>query len=350
MRKIEVRASEKYEVLIGSGALNGAGAKIKALAPRAETAAVIYDSAVACHLGRVEHELEAAGLRIAAMEIKSGEESKNGMSFLGILSFLAENRLTRSDILVSLGGGMVGDLSGFAAASFMRGIKYVQMPTTLLSAVDSSVGGKTAIDLPEGKNLAGAFCQPMIVVCDTDMLKTLPQDYFRDGCAEVIKYAVLGDETLFSHLERETLGFDREKVIARCVEMKSEYVSEDEFDTGVRRMLNLGHTLGHAVEAESGFELSHGKSVAIGLATVSRASAAEGLCSADTAERICALIRAFGLPDRTEKSIDELMPAMKSDKKHVGSSINVIIPREIGLCSVKSMTDAELAGFMRKGL
>lgn len=173
-------------------------------------------------------------------------------------------------MVVALGGGVVGDLAGFAAASYLRGIRFIQVPTTLLAAVDSSVGGKTAIDLPAGKNLAGAFCQPSLVLCDTDTLNSLPLDIFRDGCAEVIKYGVLYDPKLFAHLEEKGLSFDREAVITRCVELKRDVVMEDEFDTGARMKLNLGHTVGHGVEAKSHFAISHGKAVAIGMAIVSR--------------------------------------------------------------------------------
>jgi 3-dehydroquinate synthase len=351
MKKISIDASGKYDVLIASGLLDRAGELVRAAAPRAETAAVITDGNVAAnYLERVRVRLEDAGLRTVSHVVKSGEASKNGAEFLALLSFLAEKGMTRTDVVIALGGGMIGDLAGFTAASYMRGISCVQLPTTLLAAVDSSVGGKTAIDLPEGKNLAGAFCQPALVICDTETFKTLPDDIFRDGCAEVIKYAVLGDEAIFAHLSERGRNFDTERVAARCVEMKGEYVKSDEFDTGIRRMLNLGHTLGHAVEAESGFAVSHGCAVAIGLACVSRAAARRGLCAPECAESICALLEKFGLPTRTEYSIDVLARHMASDKKHVGSSIGVIVPERIGKCSILTMDDASLAAFMAEGL
>ena len=190
-----------------------------------------------------------------------------------LLNFLAENKLTRSDALIALGGGVVGDLTGFAAATYLRGIDYIQIPTTLLAAVDSSVGGKTAIDLPSGKNLVGAFYQPKLVLCDTDTLNTLPEDIFRDGCAEVIKYGVLYDAELFAHLDESGLSFDREAVIARCVELKRDVVAEDEFDRGKRQKLNLGHTIGHGIEACSGYGISHGKAVAMGMTIITKTPA-----------------------------------------------------------------------------
>ena len=274
----------------------------------------------------------------------AGEESKNGQIFLDLLNFLAENQLTRSDMIVALGGGVVGDLAGFAAASYLRGIRFIQVPTTLLAAVDSSVGGKTAIDLPAGKNLAGAFCQPSLVLCDTDTLNSLPTDIFRDGCAEVIKYGVLYDPKLFAHLEEKGLSFDREAVITRCVELKRDVVMEDEFDTGARMKLNLGHTVGHGVEAKSHFAISHGKAVAIGMAIVSRASAC-----ADT-PRIVALLEKFGLPTRTDYSADDLFTYTLSDKKRSGGTVNLIIPRAIGDCAITPTKVESLKSFIQAGL
>ena len=247
-------------------------------------------------------------------------------------------------MIVALGGGVVGDLAGFAAASYLRGIRFIQVPTTLLAAVDSSVGGKTAIDLPAGKNLAGAFCQPSLVLCDTDTLNSLPLDIFRDGCAEVIKYGVLYDPKLFAHLEEKGLSFDREAVITRCVELKRDVVMEDEFDTGARMKLNLGHTVGHGVEAKSHFAISHGKAVAIGMAIVSRASAC-----ADT-PRIVALLEQFGLPTRTDYSADDLFSYTLSDKKRSGGTVNLIIPRAIGDCAIVPTKVESLKSFIQAGL
>ena len=238
----------------------------------------------------------------------------------------------------------MGDLAGFAAASYLRGIRFIQVPTTLLAAVDSSVGGKTAIDLPAGKNLAGAFCQPSLVLCDTDTLNSLPLDIFRDGCAEVIKYGVLYDPKLFAHLEEKGLSFDREAVITRCVELKRDVVMEDEFDTGARMKLNLGHTVGHGVEAKSHFAISHGKAVAIGMAIVSRASAC-----ADT-PRIVALLEQFGLPTRTDYSADDLFTYTLSDKKRSGGTVNLIIPRAIGDCVIVPTKVESLKSFIQAGL
>ena len=344
MNTVTVRASRQYDILIGSGLLPILGSEAKKLG-KAQKVCVVSETSVFPLYGKTAVEsLECAGFSVVSYVFPAGEESKNGQVFLDLLNFLAENRLTRSDLIVALGGGVVGDLAGFAAASYLRGIRFIQVPTTLLAAVDSSVGGKTAIDLPAGKNLAGAFCQPSLVLCDTDALNSLPGEIFRDGCAEVIKYGVLYDPELFAHLEEKGLAFDREAVITRCVELKRNVVMEDEFDTGARMKLNLGHTIGHGVEAKSHFTLSHGKAVAIGMAIVSRASG----CS-DTA-RILALLQKFGLPTRTDYSADDLFTYALSDKKRSGGMVNLIIPRAIGDCAIVPTPVESLESFIQAGL
>ncbi|MCI6851475.1 MAG: 3-dehydroquinate synthase, partial [Clostridiales bacterium] len=242
------------------------------------------------------------------------------------------------------GGGVTGDLAGFAAATYLRGIRFIQVPTTLLAAVDSSVGGKTAIDLPAGKNLAGAFCQPSLVLCDTDTLNTLPREIFRDGCAEVIKYGILYDPVLFSHLEKHGLDFDREYVITRCVELKRDVVMEDEFDTGVRMKLNLGHTIGHGIEAKSNFTLSHGKAVAAGIAIVCRA------CGCKDTPRILAILGQFGLPTAAEETADDIFFYALSDKKRSADQVNLILPNAIGDCSIVPTPVGQLKSFIQAGL
>lgn len=351
MKTVEVSASKKYKVYIGTGLLGSAGEFVRAVAPKAEKAAIVTDDAVgALYGGRLEASLRAAGYETLRFTLPQGEASKNAANYIALLNFLAENQITRSDLLAALGGGMTGDIAGFAAATYLQGVKYVQIPTSLLAMVDSSVGGKTAIDLDSGKNLAGAFCQPEAVLCDCSALDTLPEDILRDGCAEVVKYGVLGDPRLLSHLRERGLAFDREYVIERSVSMKRDYVCADEFDTGLRRKLNLGHTLGHAVEKRSGFALSHGKSVAIGLASVARAAAAEGMCGPACARETETALESLGLPTRTEFAVEELMPAMLSDKKRSGSAVSVIVPEEIGKCGIVPMDVARLENFMKAGL
>lgn len=351
MRTVKVTASKSYEVLIGSNLLQTLGEKVRELTA-AEKIAVISDSNVWPLYGdTVEDSLKSAGFSITrSFVIPAGESSKNGQNYLQLLNSLAEMQMTRSDCLIALGGGVVGDLTGFLAATYLRGLPYIQVPTTLLAAVDSSVGGKTAIDLDAGKNLAGAFYQPSLVLCDTDTLNTLPEDIFRDGCAEVIKYGILYDPALFDHLYRHGLGFDREAVIARCVELKRDVVAKDEFDRGDRMKLNLGHTIGHGVEAQSHFGISHGKAVAIGMAIVTRAAAANGICPLEAADRILGVIEKFGLPLTTDFSSSQLFSSALSDKKRSGSVVNLIIPQSIGDCIIQPTPVEALEGFIKAGL
>ena len=227
---------------------------------------------------------------------------------------------------------------------YLRGIDFIQVPTTLLAAVDSSVGGKTAIDLPSGKNLAGAFYQPVAVFCDTDTLSTLPEGVFRDGCAEVIKYGVLFDPDLFDTLLTDGAAFPRETVIARCVELKRDVVALDEFDRGERMKLNLGHTIGHSVERCSNYQISHGTAVAIGMAIVARASRCK-----DT-DRILRCLEHFGLPTHTKFTAEALEIAALSDKKRSGGTISLIIPRSIGCCDICPTSVEELKSFIQAGL
>ena len=350
MKTVEVKASKAYNVLIGSGLLPSLGHRVKEVC-KAGKAAIVSDSNVfPLHGAAAVESLKNAGFEVVSFIFPAGEESKNGAVYLELLNFLAENQLTRSDCLVALGGGVVGDLTGFAAATYLRGIAYIQVPTTLLAAVDSSVGGKTAIDLPAGKNLCGAFYQPRLVLCDTDTLNTLPEDIFRDGCAEVIKYGVLYDPTLFDHLQHNGLSFNREEVITRCVELKRDVVMEDEFDTGARMKLNLGHTIGHGVEAQSHFEISHGKAVAIGMSIVATAAVKNSICSVETAERIISTIKAFGLPTQTKFDADSLFHSALSDKKRSGGTVNLIVPVEIGNCLIYPMDVTNLKSFIEAGL
>ena len=344
MNTVTVRASKQYDILIGPGLLPTLGAEAKKLC-KAKTVCIVSETTVWPLYGKTAADsLANAGFRVVSYVFPAGEESKNGITFLELLNFLAENKLTRSDLIVALGGGVVGDLAGFTAASYLRGIRFIQVPTTLLAAVDSSVGGKTAIDLPAGKNLAGAFCQPSLVLCDTDTLNSLPEDIFRDGCAEVIKYGILYDPVLFAHLEETGLDFDREAVITRCVELKRDVVMEDEFDTGARMKLNLGHTIGHGVEARSEFTLSHGKSVAIGMAIVSRAS------HCPDAGRILSILEKFGLPTGTDFPVDDIYTYTLSDKKRSGGTVSLIIPKTIGHCEIVPTPVENLKSFLEAGL
>ena len=350
MKTVKVNASKAYEVKIASSLLSTLGTEVSAVT-KVGTAAIISDSNVWPLYGEVaKKSLENAGFGVISYIFPAGESSKCATTYLSVLNFLAENHINRADCLIALGGGVVGDLTGFVAATYLRGISYIQVPTTLLAAVDSSVGGKTAIDLDCGKNLVGAFYQPKLVLCDTEALNTLPQDIFRDGCAEVIKYGILYDEALFAQLENSGLDFDREAIIARCVELKRDVVAEDEFDTGSRMKLNLGHTLGHGVEASSHYSISHGKAVAIGTALISRTAAKYGICSQETCDRIQRILTQFGLPVSTDCNAQTLFDAALSDKKRSGGIVNLIIPEKIGSCIICPTPVEEVKALIEAGL
>lgn len=350
MKEIEVRASRNYHVNVGYGLIDELGVRLKTIAPGSHVALIsdsnvwpLYGQQVCCNLSM-------QGFTCVHYVFPAGEASKNGETYLNILQFLAQNHITRSDILIALGGGVVGDITGFAAATYLRGIPYVQVPTTLLAMVDSSVGGKTAIDLPAGKNLVGAFYQPSLVLADIRTLDTLPENIFREGCAEVIKYGVLYSEQLFRHLEEYGLGFDREDVIAKCIALKRDVVAEDEFDTGSRQKLNLGHTVGHAIEACSHYTVSHGEAVAMGMAIIARAASVYQVCSRETTKRLENTLEKFCLPAKTEYIAEQLYSAALSDKKRTGGSVNLIIPRSIGDCTIQPTSVTELKSYIKAGL
>ncbi len=345
MNTITVNTSRSYDVLIGAGPLNELGKLLNKTLNRTCHIAVISDSNVHPIYGKtVTDQLTAAGYQVVNHVFPAGESSKNPDTYLKILNFLAENKITRSDALLALGGGVTGDMTGFAAATYLRGIDYIQLPTTLLAMVDSSVGGKTAIDLPAGKNLVGAFYQPRLVLCDLNTLDTLPESVFCDGCAEVIKYGVLYDPCLFAHLAEKGLDFDREAVVSRCVELKRNVVTMDEFDTGARQMLNLGHTIGHGIEAQSNFRITHGQAVAIGMAIVAKAG-----CKAIYSQLI-SVLRTFRLPVSTDFTAKQLYRSALSDKKRSGGSVNLIVPEAIGKCRIVPTPVEKLETFIEEGL
>ena len=350
MITVRVNASRDYDIHIGPGLLSEAGERIKPFCPGAVCAVVTDDIVDALYARALEKSLRKSGLRCVKFVFSNGESGKNAENYINLLNFLAENRLTRADCVVALGGGVPGDLAGFAAATYLRGVAFVQIPTTLLAAVDSSVGGKTAIDLAGGKNLAGAFYQPSLVLCDTDTLATLPDVQFRAGCAEVIKYAMLFSESMFNDLMACGPAFRREAVIARCVSLKRDIVAEDEFDRGSRQLLNLGHTVGHAIEKLSGYTVPHGQAVAIGMSVITRAAAAEGLCSPDCADAMDDILGRFDLPNACPYEADALAAAMTADKKRHGDAITLVIPRDVGQCVLYELAADRLGAFVKAGL
>ena len=333
MNTIHIAASREYDVLIGHGLLDELGT-LAAGVVDAKTAAIVSDDSVfALYGGRVAAALERAGLRVVSFVFPHGESSKNLTVYGQVLNFLCENRISRTDVVVALGGGVVGDLAGFAAATYLRGIRFIQVPTTLLAMVDSSVGGKTAVDLDGGKNQAGAFWQPSLVVCDCDVLDTLPEREYRCGCAEVIKYGLLDNVPFFS----------------TGVEMKKQVVLSDEFDRGERQKLNLGHTIGHAVEKCSGFTLLHGECVAIGMAVITRAAVKKGFCAQETLDAVEKILKLYGLPDKTDYSADKLLDVALSDKKVANGNISLIVPEAVGKCSIRPVPAEALREWMQAG-
>ncbi len=345
MKTIHVNASHAYDVLIGNDLLPNIGQHLLSAVKKNCKIAIISDSNVFPLYGeQVIEDLKQTGFEVISYTFTAGESSKNASTYLDILNFLAENHMTRTDAVLALGGGVTGDMTGFAAATYLRGISYIQVPTTLLAMVDSSVGGKTAIDLPTGKNLVGAFYQPSLVICDLNTLNTLPRTIFCDGCAEVIKYGVLYDDKLFSHLKSQGLAFDRESVIARCVELKRNVVAEDEFDKGARQLLNLGHTIGHGVEAQSNYTISHGQAVAIGMAIIAKAACKE------IYPELISVLQKFQLPINTCFSAKQLFTSALSDKKRSGGTVNLIVPKAIGECYIQPTPVEELESFIKEGL
>lgn len=349
MKTLSINASKSYNVIIGEGLLARLGAYLKESVGACRICIVTDDKVDALYSDIAKASLRSEGYESDKFVIKNGEASKNAANLLSLLEFLAERRFTRSDVIVALGGGVVGDLAGFAAAVYLRGIRYVQVPTTLLAAVDSSVGGKTAVDIAAGKNLVGAFHQPSLVICDIRTLDTLEEQIFSDGCAEVIKYAVINDRPLFDRL-KGGIRSDLENIIAECVSHKAKIVEADEFDRGCRQLLNLGHTVGHAIELCSDYTVSHGSAVAIGTVAVTRASVALGLTASSELDELIALFEQVGLPTECRFSAEALFEAATADKKREGDSITLIVPHGIGNCKPYRLHVCELLEFIRKGL
>ncbi len=331
MTTITVSASGTYDVQIGTGLLSAVGEALLSLNKKPCTVCIVSDDNVFPLYGdTVTKALHTCGFEVLSYVIPHGEESKCLAVYGQLLDFLALNHVTRTDLVIALGGGVVGDLCGFTAATYLRGISYIQLPTSLLAMVDSSVGGKTAIDLPSGKNLCGAFYPPKAVLCDITTLDTLSPVFFADGMAEVIKYAMLFDRELFDLLSEQKQNFDRETVIARCIDHKRRVVEEDEFDRGIRALLNFGHTAAHGIEQHSGYTVPHGHAVAIGMAMITRAAEAAHLTDAVISPALERLLSAFHLPTQSPFDASALTDAILSDKKRDGKTINLILAREIG--------------------
>lgn len=341
---IDVQTARPYQVTIEPGALDRVGdIALRCKKPGAKAMLISETNVFPLYGERVRASLEKAGFAVSTYVFPAGEESKQVSTVCDMYKALAEANFTRTDFIVTLGGGVTGDMGGFAAATFLRGINFLQAPTSLLAMVDASVGGKTGVDLPFGKNLVGAFHQPMAVVADPDALKTLPEHYFRDGMGEVIKYGCIEDAALFAALEQGTALEDITDVLARCVTCKKRLVEQDARDTGRRMILNFGHTFGHALEKLHGFrDLAHGEAVGIGMVMACRAGENLGVTQPGTAGRVKALLEQYGLPTEDKFTREEVVAATALDKKSDGDTLRVILLPRIGESVIRPITRQEL--------
>jgi len=346
MRTVHVSASKNYDVLIGEGLLDKSGELTRKLIRPCRCMIVADDTVDELYGDRVQISFSYSGFEVSRFVFPAGEASKNLSTLTDLLNAMGEAKLSRSDLVVALGGGVTGDMAGFAAAIYCRGTRFVQLPTTLLAAVDSSVGGKTAVDMPFGKNMVGAFHQPSLVLTDTDVLRELPKLQLSNGCAEAIKCGVLNDPGLFERLEGGDWLEDIDEVVERCVTYKRNVVARDEFDTGERAFLNLGHTFGHAIESRSGLTVLHGQAVGIGMLM---AAAAAG-CDRAMIQRLAACLRANGLPTHCDYGAAELAEAALSDKKRAGGTLTLVLPEAIGSCRLKKIDVGKLPACFERAL
>ncbi|MCW2307119.1 3-dehydroquinate synthase [Rhodobium gokarnense] len=332
-----------YDILIGDGLIHRAGAEVAARLPGARAVIITDENVAGLHLAALRESLADAGIENEVLTVAPGEASKSFSVYQDLVGHVLEARLERGDVVVALGGGVVGDLAGFVAATVRRGMQFVQVPTTLLAQVDSSVGGKTGINAPQGKNLVGAFYQPALVVADTASLSTLPPRQFASGYAEVAKYGLIDDPKFFGWLERDREavfagGQARISAIATSCKAKARVVAADEREGGVRALLNLGHTFGHALEGATGFSdrLFHGEGVAVGMCQAFRFSVRMGLCSPGDADRVEAHLKAAGLPTRISDipgdvlAVERLMTLIAQDKKVTRGTLTFVLARGIG--------------------
>lgn len=346
MKTISVKASHTYSILLGENLLASLGEETRKVC-KGKKATIISDSNVyPLYGGTASASLTIAGFAVSVYVIPAGEQSKSFDQYGRLLHFLAEEGLTRPDCVVALGGGVTGDLAGFAAATYLRGITLIQVPTTLLSVIDSSVGGKTGIDLPAGKNLVGAFYQPSLVLADTSLLKTLPKKEIKNGAGELIKYGVLTGGELFSLIEAGENPLTNERMLELCILCKKNIVEADEKETGIRKLLNLGHTLAHAAEKLSSYTLPHGEAVALGIYRMGEACVRRGKLSASSFERISAIIKAYGFDTALPYPASRLAAAAANDKKSDGGFVTLVTIEEIGKCVLEKAPVSDLEDYL----
>lgn len=351
MRTVRVSASKEYDVIIGRNAISVLGTEAKKVCPNATKALLVSETNVApLYLDSVKNELAKAGVDVSCYVFEAGERSKNINEIAGMWNKMAEEGFTRTDVVVSLGGGVTTDMAGFAASTFLRGISVIHIPTSLLAMVDASVGGKTGIDIPMGKNQVGAFWQPSLVIEDTSMLKSLPDEVFTEGMAEVIKYAFIMDEPLYEVLKNANGDLSDESVledvITSCVEDKADVIKSDEKDNGRRQILNYGHTAGHVIERDSGFTKPHGICVAKGMGIFIDACVKAGTLADSEASKMLSLLKLYNLPAEDEITPEEIVAGAMNDKKKRGDILSVILANKIGSAEIKKMTKEEFLEFL----
>lgn len=337
---------DSYDIIIGEDLLINTATIIKDVISPCK-AFIISDTTVApIYLQMVEKSLEDAGFSTAAHIFPAGEEYKTIDTVINMVQDMADEQLSRTDCVFALGGGVTGDMAGFASAMYMRGIDFVQISTSLLSDIDSSVGGKTGCDLENGKNLVGAFHQPKCVIIDTNTLDTLSEHFISDGMGEMIKYGVIKSESLFDKLITNTFSDIKDEAIFECVDIKREIVENDQFEHGERKLLNFGHTLGHAIEKHYNFTTySHGQAITIGMVIMAKAAENNGLCEKGVADKIVALAKKYNLPYECDADINELLKIAVNDKKRRGEYIDIVLPKCIGTAFVHTVKIDDLPSF-----
>lgn len=343
LNTVRINASGVYDIIIGNGLLSQTGAIISQSLKPCKIAVITDDTVDKLYADKVICSLKDNGFDVIKFVFPHGEESKNFDTYKDIIFFLANNDITRADAVVALGGGVVGDITGFVASTFLRGIKYFQIPTTLLAQIDSSVGGKTAIDIPQGKNLVGAFCQPQAVICDTDTLLTLPKEILLDGMGETAKYAVL-DEKIYNLIVNGDYSMD--ELVTLCVDYKRKIVEEDEFDKGIRSLLNLGHTPAHGIERLSDYTISHGCAVAMGIRIILNASLKHGMIDNSVYNKISHVLEKCAGDKVCPFKIENVCEAALSDKKRSGAYISPVMIYGIGDCRIEKIKVADLTEYL----
>ncbi len=350
INKISIQTKPAYPVYIGSGLLADLPAYLGQTFSGRKLMLVCDTTVNQLYGAELLHRLRAAGFSCEQFVFSAGESAKSAEVLFRLLNSMAAAELNRHDAVLALGGGVTGDLAGFAAALYMRGIDYIQLPTTLLAAVDSSVGGKTAINLPAGKNLVGAFWQPKAVFCDTDTFISLPAAVWRDGLAEVIKTALIADAPLFRRLSAQNQAEQWQEIIARCVEIKAEIVMADEREAGRRQLLNFGHTIGHAIESCSNYTIGHGHAVAAGMWLISKAAVQQHICAPELLQELTDLLQLQQLPLRYPYTAAQLAAAALHDKKRSGDRLTLVLPMQIGQCCLHQIAMTELEEWLQAAL